>query len=148
MPMHDPELALITLAEASGHWNGRVSAKCLWRWCRDGILCGGRPVRLRTVRVGGRHMTTVAWVVSFLEEIGDFDARVLEGRSRRSPLRHRRLSLSKRSRTDRPAVERAAPGPRESSWIQLTDVWRLSDPVKRTFLADFPALTRGAAVGA
>lgn len=72
--MHDPELPLITLAEASGHWNGRVSAKCLWRWCRDGILCGDRPVRLRTVRVGGRHMTTVAWVVSFLEEIGDFDA--------------------------------------------------------------------------
>ena len=102
--MHDPELPLITLAEASGRWNGRVSAKCLWRWCRDGILCGDRPVRLRTVRVGGRHMTTVAWVVSFLEEIGDFDARVLEGRTRRSPLRHRRLSLSKRSRTDRPAV--------------------------------------------
>ena len=64
--MHDPELPLITLAEASGRWNGRVSAKCLWRWCRDGILCGDRPVRLRTVRVGGRHMTTVAWVVSFL----------------------------------------------------------------------------------
>ena len=93
MPMHDPELPLITLAEASGRWNGRVSAKCLWRWCRDGILCGGRPVRLLTVRVGGRHMTTVAWVVAFLEEIGDFDARVLEGRSRRS----QRLAISARS---------------------------------------------------
>jgi len=99
-----PHLDLLTLTEASARWNGRISPKCLWRWCREGILAGDRVLRLPHARVGGRYMTTVEWLAAFLADLGDFDAATLAGRTRRSPLRTRPLI---RSRPDRHDARRA-----------------------------------------
>jgi len=103
-----PHLDLLTLTEASARWNGRISPKCLWRWCREGILAGDRVLRLPHARVGGRYMTTVEWLAAFLADApidrADFDAATLAGRTRRSPLRTRPLI---RSRPDRHDARRA-----------------------------------------
>lgn len=95
-----PHLDLLTLAEASARWNRRISPKCLWRWCREGILAGDRVLRLPHARVGGRYMTTIEWLAAFLADLGDFDAATLAGRTRRSPLRTRPLIRSRPGRHD------------------------------------------------
>ena len=99
-----PHLDLLTLAEASARWNRRISPKCLWRWCREGILAGDRVLRLPHARVGGRYMTTIEWLAAFLADYpiksGDFVAATLAGRTRRSPLRTRPRIRSRPGRHD------------------------------------------------
>src|SRR5262245_1381999 len=47
--------------------NGHLSAQAVWRWASKGIrLTDGQIVKLRTVRIAGRYMTTASYVDEFI----------------------------------------------------------------------------------
>jgi hypothetical protein len=72
--MHEiPEY--LTLTQATKLSPGRPSTNCIWRWCRRGVLSrGGRRVRLRHVRIGGKIYTTAEWLNDFGQRLADADA--------------------------------------------------------------------------
>lgn len=72
--MHDTH-SYITLAEAARLTPGRPSTNCLWRWCRKGVLArNGRRVRLEHLRLGGKILTTAAWVEAFGRALAEADS--------------------------------------------------------------------------
>jgi hypothetical protein len=55
--------ALITFQEAAKILPGRPHYSTLWRWATSGL----DGVRLRSVRVGRKRATTVAWLMEFFQ---------------------------------------------------------------------------------
>lgn len=62
----DDDDPYIALDDAPRHIPGRPHRSTPWRWASRGVMRHGQAVRLMTIIVGGRRMTTRAWIDDFL----------------------------------------------------------------------------------
>jgi len=46
-----------------------ISPSTLWRWCTAGVTRGTDRVRLQSIRLGRRHLTTEDWITNFLQAL-------------------------------------------------------------------------------
>jgi hypothetical protein len=52
--------------------NGKKQNLCTgFRWAGRGILAGGKRVKLRTIRIGGRLATRKTWLAEFMERLSN-----------------------------------------------------------------------------
>ena len=66
----------IDMATAAKTLPNRPHIATIWRWARRGVKVRGRDerIRLRHVRIGGRVLTTAAWLTEFGETLAQADA--------------------------------------------------------------------------
>jgi len=88
----DGDDPFITLEDATRIIPGRPSRWALYRWAMHGVTRKGRPVKLRTIKVGARHLTRREWVEQFIRESSDSAAPVAA--QAMTPARRRRQAES------------------------------------------------------
>lgn len=70
-----PDDEYLTFSEAAKEVPQRkVTPSTIWRWARKGVkVRGGSHIHLQHIRVGGRPLTTRAWLMAFFAELAEQD---------------------------------------------------------------------------
>lgn len=74
--MHEDDYALRTLSDLRDALREKgildVKRSTLRNWYLLGAKTSAGTARLKTKKIGGRRMSSVAWVAEFMEEAGEF----------------------------------------------------------------------------